>query len=119
MIIAIPINNKEDIIISETFGRAACFMFYDTDTKTSSIIDNNQNLNAVQGAGIQSSELIVKNNATAVIAKHCGPKAFRVLNSSNIAVYVPQDNDVDKAINDLNSNNLKQMLNADVQGHWS
>ena len=40
------------------FGRAPKFLVYDTDAATFALVDNAQNLNAAQGAGIQSAQRV-------------------------------------------------------------
>ena len=58
------------------FGRAQKFIVYDLDSNSFEVVDNQQNLNAIQGAGIQSAEAVAKTGARAVLTGHCGPKAF-------------------------------------------
>ena len=66
------------------FGRAKNFLIYDTETKHFEVIDNQQNLNAAQGAGIQAGQTIVKSGATALVTGHVGPKAYQVLAAAGI-----------------------------------
>ena len=42
--------------IDPRFGRAAKFILHDTETGESKAMDNAQNINAPQGAGIQAAE---------------------------------------------------------------
>lgn len=69
------------------FGRAAGFLVVDTETGEITYESNEQNLNAPQGAGIQTAQNVGATGAKAVISGHCGPKAFRILSASGIAVY--------------------------------
>ena len=101
------------------FGRAAKFIIYDTDNKTFEVIDNNQNLNAAQGAGIQSAETTARSGAKAVITGHCGPKAFRVLSAAGIKIYNTEAKTVAEALDLFNSGKLDEADSADVGGHWS
>ena len=61
------------------FGRARYFLLVDSDTGTVAAHDNAQNLNAVQGAGIQAAEAVARLGAEAVVTGNVGPKAFRTL----------------------------------------
>lgn len=45
-------GNDRDASLDSRFGRALGFIIYDTDNGTFDVIDNQQNLNAAQGAGI-------------------------------------------------------------------
>jgi len=42
--------------VDSRFGRAAMFVIYDTDSEQVLVVDNNQNLQAAQGAGIQAAQ---------------------------------------------------------------
>lgn len=44
-------------LVDPRFGRAKYFMVVDTETGEFTAADNSQNLNAVQGAGIQAGKL--------------------------------------------------------------
>lgn len=101
------------------FGRTARFLVYDTDTKTFEIVDNSQNLNAAQGAGIQAAQNAASTGAKAVISGHFGPKAFRVLNASKIAAYPSSAATVQDALDLYAAGKLTAAQEADVEGHWA
>lgn len=105
--------------IDARFGRAQKFLVYDLDTNTFEVIDNQQNLNAVQGAGIQSAETIAKTGAQAVVTGHCGPKAFRVLSAAGIKIYNFSNGTVAEALDKYRSGQIAETASADVEGHWS
>jgi len=107
-----------DSPLDPRFGRAAYFILYDQESQTFEVTDNSPNLNAVQGAGIQAAEKIVKLGADALISGHCGPKAFRVLAVAGIAVYNTEAGSVAEALAELKAGKLTQAASADVAGHW-
>jgi predicted Fe-Mo cluster-binding NifX family protein len=100
------------------FGRAGRFLIYDTENGTAITIDNRQNLNAAQGAGIQAAETVVKSGAQALVTGHCGPKAFRVLAASGVAVYTTDAATIAEALAKFQDGSLARSESADVQGHW-
>lgn len=100
------------------FGRAVRFLVYDTESKTFELTGNEQNLNAAQGAGIQSAQNAASSGAKAVISGHFGPKAFRVLNASSIAAYPSTATTVQEALNLYAAGELTAAQHADVEGHW-
>ena len=100
------------------FGRAAKFLIYDLDSGAFTVIDNQQNLNTAQGAGVQSAETIVKSGAQALVTEHCGPKAFRVLSTACISVYNSDSGTVAEALEKFKTGRLTPILAADVEGHW-
>lgn len=104
--------------LDSRFGRAARFLLYDTDSKEFQSIDNAQNLNAPQGAGVQAAQTVANTGANAVITGHCGPKAFRVLQAAGIKVYNCEAATVESALSLLEEGKLQAASEADVEGHW-
>ena len=100
------------------FGRANCFIVVDTDTGTHQVVDNIENLNAAQGAGIQAAQAVANLQAEAVLTGHCGPKAFRVLNEAGIKIYVGVEGTVRTAVEKLKAGEYKVADSPDVEGHW-
>jgi predicted Fe-Mo cluster-binding NifX family protein len=104
--------------LDSRFGRAPKFLVYDLDSETFEVIDNQQNLNATQGAGIQSAETVARSGAKSLVTGHCGPKAFRVLLAAGIKVYTTDATTVAAALEQYRSGQLTEAKAADVQGHW-
>ncbi len=100
------------------FGRAAKFIVCDLDTGGFEAVDNSQNLNAAQGAGIQAAETVARLGATALVTGHCGPKAFRVLRAAGIKIYNTDAQTVATALEKFRRNELVEASGADVEGHW-
>jgi predicted Fe-Mo cluster-binding NifX family protein len=104
--------------LDRRFGRAPGFLVLDTETGETEYEPNEQNLNAAQGAGIQAAQNVASTGAKAVITGHCGPKAFRILSASNIAVYNTEAATVLEALDLLKTGMLVPAEGADVEGHW-
>lgn len=100
------------------FGRAPFFVIHDTETGSISSINNHQNLNALQGAGIQSAQNILNENVQMLITGHCGPKAWQILSSAEIKVYCTEASSVKDALGLYLENKLKALDNANVESHW-
>ncbi len=111
-------NNMESNL-DLRFGRAKKFIVVDLETNQWSVHNNEQNLNAVQGAGIQSADVIVKLGVDGVVTGNVGPKAFQVLSASRIKVFLCDEMPVSKALLKFRSGELKEISNANVQSHWS
>jgi predicted Fe-Mo cluster-binding NifX family protein len=101
------------------FGRSPKFLVYDLDSETFEVVDNQQNLNATQGAGIQSAETVARSGAKALVTGHCGPKAFRALLAAGIKVYNTDAPTVAEALEQYRSGNLAEAKASDVEGHWA
>jgi predicted Fe-Mo cluster-binding NifX family protein len=108
-----------DAPLDSRFGRALKFLIYDTETKAFTLVDNQQNLNAAQGAGIQSAQTVAASGAQVLIAGHCGPKAYRVLDAANIKVYTTTTGTVAEALALYQEGKLIESSAADVEGHWA
>jgi len=104
-------------LMDSRFGRAPKFLIYDLDANTFSVIDNRQNLNAAQGAGIQSAETVARSGAKILVTGHCGPKAFRVLSAAGIKLYRTDAPTVAAALEQYRSGKLTEAKAADVDGH--
>ena len=100
------------------FGRAPKFLIYSLQTQSFQVVDNSQNLEAAQGAGIQSAQNIAKMEVDALITGHCGPKAFRVLQAAGIKVFNTDAPTVADALERFSNGQLSESKSADVTGHW-
>jgi len=105
--------------IDPRFGRAKFFIVFDIESGKFEVRDNSLNLNAAQGAGIQSAANVAELGVEAVITGHAGPKAFATLQAAGIKVYASDAAlSVSEALERFKSGSLKCLDNADVNGHW-
>ncbi len=119
MKIAITTSGENlDNNIDVRFGRTKGFIIYETDDDSFKFIDNTQNLEAVQGAGIQSAQNVVNEDVEAVITGHCGPKAFKVLSLAQVKIYTITEGSIKEIIEKFKNNELTEATSADVEGHW-
>ena len=97
--------------VADNFGRSNYFAVYDTDAKTFNYIDNSTNLNAVQGAGIQSSSTLVNEKVEVVLSPRIGPKAYSVLNSAGVKMFLIKEanTSLEKAVEFFQKNQLEEM----------
>lgn len=119
MKIAIPIDGDNiESAINGSFGRTQKFLIADSESLGYDLADNIQNLNATQGAGIQSAQNVADAGAEAVITLHCGPKAFRVLSGAGIKIYLGKQGTAKQNIDALNEGLLEEMNSANMESHW-
>jgi len=104
--------------IDSRFGRAPRFLIVDTDSGEYRLIENTQNLNAAQGAGLQSAQNVINAGAEAVITGHTGPKAFDLLSSMNVKIYYAESVTAKESIQMYKNGTLKAAQSADVESHW-
>ena len=104
--------------LDPSFGRAPKFMLLDLDSQRFKLIDNRQNIEAAQGAGIQAAQTIVKAGAQALITGHCGPKAFRVLSAAGVKVFNTDAPTIAEALARYRAGALTEAQAGNIEGHW-
>ena len=104
--------------VDPRFGRARSFLVVDTDTEEFSVHDNTQNLNAVQGAGIQAGRTVAELGVEAVVTGNVGPKAFAALQAAGVKIYLGASGTVKEAVEQFKAGQLQDASKANVEGHW-
>lgn len=110
-------GNTTEAPLDGRFGRAMSFLVVDSETGATKVIDNASGVSAVQGAGAQAAAAVSESGATAVVAVHCGPRAFMALKAAGIRVYVSSAETVAEALELFLAGELEEMKEADTAGH--
>ena len=119
MKVAVTASGKTlDAAFDSRFGRADDFIIYDTEDGSYIALENSQNLEAAQGAGIQAAQQVISSGATVLITGHLGPKAAKVIFAGGLDVYHADVATVSQALVMYTSQALKPLRTADVEGHW-
>jgi len=100
------------------FGRAKFLLVVDTETDDFEVHDNELNLNAIQGAGIQTGQNIANLGVEAVITGNVGPNAFKTLSAADVKIFLTEKQTIAEAIDAFKAGELKQVEQASVEGHW-
>lgn len=119
MKIAITAEGKE--LTSEMdlrFGRARWLIIVDTESSDFKAHDNAVNLNAAQGAGIQTGQNIANLGVEAVITGNVGPNAFKTLNAAGVKIFLNKKQTVAETLESFKAGKLKEVDQANVEGHW-
>ncbi len=112
------IDGTLDGMVDERFGRAKKIVVVDNDTNNQETVDNVTNMNAAQGAGIQTAQNVIQAGSKTVISGHLGPNAFRVLSTAGVEVYTASGMTVRDALEAYKNGKLPKLAGADVEGHW-
>ena len=104
--------------VDSRFGRAKYFVVCDTDTGAVTYHNNEQNLNAMQGAGIQAAQQVVSLGVEAVLTGNVGPKAFMTLEAGNVKPYIGASGTVAEALDAFKAGKYACAQSANVEGHW-
>jgi predicted Fe-Mo cluster-binding NifX family protein len=111
-------GNEMTSEVDPRFGRANYFIVVDTNSGEHRVVDNTENLNASQGAGVQAAQTVAGLKADAVITGHCGPRAFGILSSAGVKVYVGVEGTVEEAMTKFQGGNCVEADGPSVEGHW-
>ncbi len=100
------------------FGRAKWLIVFNTESDDFEAYDNTVNLNAAQGAGIQTGQNIANLGVEAVITGNVGPNAFKTLNAADVKIFLADKQTVAEAVESFRAGKLKPVDHANVDGHW-
>ncbi|MBS3755281.1 MAG: NifB/NifX family molybdenum-iron cluster-binding protein [Desulfobacterales bacterium] len=101
--------------LESSFGRCAGFVVFDTDTRSSSFLDNSQQQDLAQGAGIQTAQMVSGAGVDVLISGRIGPKALQALSQSRIQLYASSAATVQEAIDAFQRNELSPISTATGQ----
>ena len=119
MRIAVTSQGKDlESQVDPRFGRAAYVIVVDSDNYEFQVIDNNDNVNALKGAGIQAASNVVNSGANVLLTGFCGPNAFRALKAGKVAVSNDAAGTVREAVKMYLDGKLPHADGANVEGHW-
>ena len=112
-------QKNEQSTVDNRFGRAACFAVFDDETSQWSFIENAQNTQAAQGAGIQAAQFVIDAGVNVLLACNVGPKAVCALQAGQVKIYTMSGGGTAvEAVKEYQNGNLEQMTEANVEGHW-
>ena len=89
--------------VDPTFGRAAYFVFIDTETRA---VETVANVPGAHGAGVQAAQTVAEKGASAVITGSVGPNAYQGLAAAGIEMYTGATGTVKEALDAFNTGKL-------------
>jgi len=107
-----------DAQVDPRFGRAAYILIVDTETFDFEVVDNQENVNALKGAGIQAAKIVSEKQAEVLLTGFCGPNAFKALKAAKIGVANNAEGTVKSAVMAYRDGELPLSDQANVEGHW-
>lgn len=107
-----------DSEVDPRFGRASYILIVDSETFDFEVLDNKENVNAMQGAGIQAASSIKEKGAEVLLTGFCGPNAFKTLRAANIGVANDAGGSVRDAVEAYLNKKLPLSDKANVEGQW-
>ena len=107
-----------DSEVDPRFGRASYIIIVDPETLEFEAIDNQENINALKGAGIKAATMISDKDVDYLFTGFCGPNAIKTLNAANIQVAVEMGGSVQEVIDIYNNGTFAVTDAANTEGHW-
>ena len=105
-----------DSVVDERFGRARYILVVDMESDCLEVIDNEENVNAIQGAGIQTAQEVSERGAEWVLTGHVGPKACSALNAARVRIGTGASGTVRETLERYRKGDFMAVETADVQG---
>ena len=105
-----------DCSVDERFGRARYILVVDLDSDSLEVIDNEDNFEAMQGAGIQTAQDVSELGAQWVLTGHVGPKAFDALNAARVRIGTGASGTVRETLERYKNGDFMAVETADVRG---
>ena len=107
-----------DSAVDPRFGRAAYILIVDTETFDFEALDNQENVNALKGAGIQAAGMVSEKGAEVLLTGFCGPNAFKAMAAAKIGVANDASGSVKEAVQAYLDGKLPLADEANVEGQW-
>jgi len=99
--------------VSPIFGRCPYLLLVDSETMEARSLVNAA-VSASGGAGVQASQMLVREGAQAVIGANVGPNAAQVLLAAGVPVYQVSGGTVREAVEAFRKGTLKQLSTPNV-----
>ena len=119
MKIAVTSKGKTmDSEVDPRFGRAAYILVVDSETLSFEALDNQENVNAFKGAGIQAAKMVSEKGAEVLLTGYCGPNAFKAMQAAKIGVANDATGTVGEAVAAYKAGKMPLAEDANVEGQW-
>ena len=109
-------GEKPEGMVDPRFGRCRYFLVFDEATGSYTVLPNEQNIQAAQGAGIQAAQRLIEHGVEVVITGNIGPKAFKSLRADGIRVYTAAGMTVTEAVAAYRAGKLAESLEETAEG---
>jgi predicted Fe-Mo cluster-binding NifX family protein len=117
----IAVTSKGKTLDSEVdprFGRAAYILVVDSETLSFEALDNQENVNAFKGAGIQAAKMVSEKGADVLLTGYCGPNAFKAMKAAKIGVANDATGTVRETVAAYGAGKMTLAEDANVEGQW-
>lgn len=119
MKVAVPAQDRDlSSDIDLRFGRAEWLLVVDIVTGKFEAYGNAVSLKSIQLSGTQVAQNLVDLGVEVVLVQNIGPNAFKILKADDVKVFLVKKQTIQEAIDLFKTNELKEINQPNVQGHW-
>ncbi|PLX33792.1 MAG: hypothetical protein C0604_02965 [Clostridiales bacterium] len=103
--------------VADRFGRAECYVLFDTETKEARTIENTAK-NSASGAGGRAVRLLDENGVSVTLAPELGPKAMDAIKAFEISAYsYGESKTVKEALENYEAGKLEEFKTNSTESH--
>jgi len=119
MKIAISSHGKElDDQVNPRFGRTDFIVIVDSETEELvKVIDNNANMAAAHGAGLQAAQSVAQEGVEWVLTGNVGPNAHSILTSSGIKIGIGATGTIRETLTKFKEGGFSETSSPSSGGH--
>jgi predicted Fe-Mo cluster-binding NifX family protein len=116
--VAVPSEGSTiDSVMSKYFGKAPCYIVYDTKKKGYWTVQN-PFYNKKHARGLRVSAMLVNKGVGTTVSPNIGPEPARYFNNNNVKMYIGASGTVRDAINQYLSGKLVRTEQPNVPTHY-
>jgi len=100
--------------VDQTFGRARYFLFVDSETRETDVVENTP---GAHGAGVQAAQLLSERGANVLLTGNVGPNAYQGLKAAGVRVYIGAKGTSKQALENYEAGDLLEATEPTGPGH--
>ena len=104
--------------VDPRFGRAPYILIVDPESMEFEVVDNQKNVQAFKGAGIQAATSVSQMGAKVLMTGYCGPNAFTTLAAAGIKVVQDVTGTIEQAVKKFAAGDVVYSEAPNKEGHW-
>ncbi|MBU0571778.1 MAG: NifB/NifX family molybdenum-iron cluster-binding protein [Candidatus Omnitrophica bacterium] len=110
-------GNDLEAEVDPRFGRCQYFVFADTDTDETDVLEN-PNKDGMGGVGIQSGQMMAEKMVKVVLTGNVGPNAFQTLEAGGIEIITGVSGKIKEVIEKYKKGEFKSTEGPSVDSHF-
>ena len=110
-------GNDLEAQVDPRFGRCQYFIFVDTDSGETEILENS-NKDGMGGVGVQSGQIMAEKQVKAVLTGNVGPNAFQTLQAAGVEIITGVSGKIKEVVEKYKKGEFKSTQGPSVDSHF-